>query len=107
MLIRIFMDGRALELIVLGLWGGGLGIDSDDFVYALIQRFEGGSGKVGRAHEYDAQRLHDLKHHLLLEFLHLAQHHVALEAREVINEQYTVQVVDFVLNAVRQQAIGL
>ena len=37
----------------------------------------------------------------------LAQHHVALQRREVIDEQHAVQMVDLVLQAGGEQPVGL
>ena len=66
-----------------------------------------GHGEIRRAHEHQAERqsrLHLLASCRLGEFLDDA---VALELGHMVDEQHAVDVVDLVLQAGRQQALGL
>src|SRR5690606_15786608 len=62
-----------------------LSVDAADLVPRLQKRFEGRHRKLGRAHEDEAQSLHRLSSRRQLALLlQLAQDHVALDRRQVV-----------------------
>ena len=85
-----------------GAWR--LGVDGSYIVASGEQGLEAGQDEAGRAHDHQAQAV---RHAAPPGLDQLAHDHVPLECGQVIDEQDAVEMVDLVLDAASEEAIGL
>lgn len=102
-------DRRRLERKSTTLWAGWSGIHAHNIVAMADKLDERRHSEVGRAHEGQAQGHARQSARLLqpLGFRELLERHRALEARQMVDEQDALEVVDLMLQASREQPLGL
>ena len=105
------MHGAGRLLLPAPGGAGRLAVDGGDLVPGRVQRPQRRHGEVRAAHEGEAQRraAHRVSR-ASFDFSSLASLRSSMlrfSAREVVHEQHAVQVVDLVLQAGREQPVGL
>lgn len=77
-----------------------LGINRNHLMVARDQPFQRGNREIRRTHKNDFEFLRQLKDlACFTQFIDLAHDHIALQFGDMINEENTVQVIEFMLHA--------